>query len=147
MKKFYLFAMILSSFLCADTSVDKLFKDVKTPLPCDLNKEICASMKSGEKIDFQITPTPILAMKESVLSVSGFERELSNPTIQITGISMFMGNFKANLTRLDERTYSAKIMVAPCVSPIMRYKIEVFDNGVSTGHFVYFDLHKSANFR
>ena len=142
MKKFYLVLAILCALTHANEDSDKLFGDTKISLPCDLNTASCISNAGGESASFTIIPAPIVAMSESEVVVSGILRELKNPTLKIKGISMNMGNFESPLARFNDGSYHAKIMVAACHSPIMRYKLEIFENGESTGHFIYFDLRK-----
>lgn len=140
---FCLFCAVNLSF-AADGS-DALFKDVKTRLICNLSAQDCEASAGGQKALFSVAHRPIEAGINE-LKISGIARELKNPSIRISGVSMDMGNAQAPLMR-DGENYAASLDIATCTHAVMRYKLEIYEDNEPSGLFVYFDLRKRATDR
>ena len=59
---------------------------------------------------------------------------------------MNMGNAEFPLKRSADG-YEATLDVAVCTHAVMRYKLEIYEDGEPSGLFVYFDLRKRATDR
>ena len=133
---FCLFCAVNLSF-AADGS-DALFKDVKTRLICNLSAQDCEASAGGQKALFSVARRPIEAGINE-LKISGIARELKNPSIRISGVSMDMMR--------DGENYAASLDIATCTHAVMRYKLEIYEDNEPSGLFVYFDLRKRATDR
>ena len=140
------FSLILAATLGfgADDS-DALFKDIRTRLGCNLAAQDCETNAGGQKALFSVARHPIEAGANE-LKISGISRELKNPSVKISGVSMNMGNAEFPLKR-SANGYEATLDVAVCTHAVMRYKLEIYEDGEPSGLFVYFDLRKRATDR
>ena len=146
MAKFLSFCLLfIATFGFATDESDALFRDIRTRLSCNLAAQDCETSAGGQKAVFSVTRRPIEAGANE-LKISGISRELKNPSVKISGVSMSMGDAKFPLKRSADG-YEAALDVAVCTHAVMRYKLEIYEDGEPSGLFVYFDLRRRATDR
>lgn len=146
MAKFLSFCLLFIATLgFATDESDALFRDIRTRLSCNLAAQDCETSAGGQKAVFSVTRRPIEAGANE-LKISGISRELKNPSVKISGVSMSMGDAEFPLERSADG-YEAALDVAVCTHAVMRYKLEIYEDGEPSGLFVYFDLRRRATDR
>ena len=140
--KISLFSVICFFFFGCDDGKSAFASSAKLPaLPCDLNQNPCEKEFGGEKVKFEISPRPILAMEKHILKISNLNANFKNPEIIFKGVNMYMGNITSPL-RLENGEFRANFMLSFCTTSIMRYRAEIYDNKEPTGYFIEFDVIK-----
>jgi hypothetical protein len=112
-------------------------------LPCDLNtKEHCVVNFKDKEIEFGLSPRPIYTMQPVSMHINGLDKiGFSKPSLEVHGVNMDMGIIKAELKQ-KAGGYSADLVLSACLIDVMRYRFEVYNEGLKTGLFIDLDLHQ-----
>lgn len=121
------------------SSRSDLTQDLLFPLSCDLNLNSCTVEKDGERVKFSISPLPIKPLKEFELKISGL-KECKEYVVKARGLNMHMGVVQAPLEQIAKDECRAKMIVASCTEPVMRYRVELFKGKESSEIYADFDL-------
>ncbi|CAD7289119.1 hypothetical protein [Campylobacter suis] len=149
MKKYYalLVAITIGAlsfvFFSNKTSVTSSFSASQNklePLKCDLNVKPCEVIYNNKSIKFDFLDDKITPMQELTLIISGLDKlNFHSPSLQIYGLNMNMGNINAKLAKQDEN-FISNIVLSSCLIDVMRYRLEVLEQGRKTGLYIDFDL-------
>lgn len=135
--KIIIYIFILAIFLGCSSDDTPFGNTVKlTPLKCDLNEKSC---ENDNKVIFEISPRPILAMQKHTLKIKGLQNNFKNPIAVFKGVNMYMGDIKTPL-RFENGEFIGEFALSFCVMNTMRYRVEIYDNDEPSGIFIEFDV-------
>lgn len=141
--KICIFCLICAFFFGCDDSRSAFGSSEKlSPLPCDLNSQVCEKEFNGTKVKFEISPKPILAMEKHIFKISNLNANFKNPEIVFKGVNMYMGDIASPLQKDENGEFKANFMLSFCTTSVMRYRAEIYDNKEPTGYFIEFDVIK-----
>lgn len=135
-----IFLILIPVFLVFLSSCkDKNKEALNEPLTCDLNLQDCTYKFKGKEVLISLNPKPLQALDITYLKVKNLG-DYENLKLKIYGLTMFMGELKPKLTKLENGNYESKIVLSSCTLDTMRFRAEFIQNEKPIGFYFDFEL-------
>jgi hypothetical protein len=107
---------------------------------CDIHQGPCSQTIGDTEVSLEITPHPVMAMRELHFKVMVRGRYPSQPPfVDLDMQGMFMGPNVVRLTASSPRTYEGRGLIVKCMSHRTKWRATVCLPEIGAAHF-FFDV-------
>ena len=104
-------------------SEDSNITQWQTPKNCDLHTSSCTAVMGEAKVTLKISPHPIPIARPLGIEVDTKNLDAQRMELDISGINMYMGYNRVDLTQMDSNRFVGTSMLAFCTNQKMEWQI------------------------